>query len=185
MKITRWTSLAAALVLAIQPPSAPAQDPATPPSAAPNGAPGTPGRDRMEQFRQRMNDFLKTSLKATDEEWAVIEPLLEKVEAKQREAMNGRFSALGGRRGGHPGGDQPGADRPEQRPTPPSSPETEALKAVLASDSTPADDIKAKLEALRTAHKKAAADLDLAREDLRKVLTLRQEATLVMVGILE
>jgi len=186
MKITRWTSLAAALALATLPPCAPAQEPGTPPQAAPNGAAGSaPGRDRMEQFRQRMNDFLKTSLKASDEEWAVIEPLLEKVEAKQREAMSGRFGALGGRRGGgRPGGDQPGPERPD-RPTPPSSPETEALKTLLASDSTAADDIKAKLEALRTARKKAAADLDQAREDLRKVLTLRQEATLVMIGILE
>jgi len=44
---------------------------------------------------------------------------------------------------------------------------------------------KAKLEAVRAAHKKAAAELEQAREDLRKVLTLRQEAALVMVGILE
>jgi Spy/CpxP family protein refolding chaperone len=96
---------------------------------------------------------------------------------------------MGGRRGGgRPGGDQPGAaDRPERtdRPTPPSSAETEALKTVLASEGASATDIKAKLEALRDTRKKAAAELDQAREELRKVLTLRQEATLVMVGVLE
>ncbi|MEI8235127.1 MAG: hypothetical protein WCH57_10645 [Verrucomicrobiota bacterium] len=188
MKITRWTSLAAALALVTLTPSMPAQDPAptATPTATPNGAPppGAPSRDRMEQFRQRINEFLKTSLKATDEEWAVIEPLLEKVEAKQREAMTARFSALGGgRRGGHPD-QQPSADRPN-RPAPPSSGETDALKAALESESTSPADIKAKLEAVRTARKKAAAELEQAREDLRKVLTQRQEATLVMVGILE
>lgn len=184
MKLHRWTILAAtALALLSAVPSAPAQDPAT--SAAPTaGNPPPPGgnnRDRMEQFRQRMREMVKTALKATDEEWAVIEPLLEKVETKQREAFASRFAAMGGRRGGDRGGDRgnrPGGDRPVP-------PETEALKAALENESTPAAEIKAKLEALRASRKKANDELNQAREELRKVLTLRQEATLVTFGILE
>ena len=157
-------------------PATPAATPAVAPSstgAQPSAQPAAPGgnrADRMEQFRQKMNEFLKTSLKVSDEEWAVIQPLLEKVQAKQRETLTGRFSFMMNRGGG--GGRS-------------ASPETEALKAALESESTAPADIKDKLEAVREARKKAEAELTQAREDLRKVLTQRQEATLVMVGILE
>jgi hypothetical protein len=61
----------------------------------------------------------------------------------------------------------------------------DALNTALASDSTSDDDIKTKLQALRDARKKAQDALDQAREDLKKVLTVRQEATLVQFGVLE
>lgn len=144
-------------------------------SATTSGAPRG-GGDRIEQFRQRMNEFLKTSLKVSDEEWAIIQPLLEKVQTKQRDTLVNRFGFLGGRRGG--------GDR--QRPPGRSSvPEVDALKVVLENEATSPADIKLKLEALRESRKKAVADLEQAREELRKVLTQRQEATLVLAGILE
>jgi len=66
-----------------------------------------------------------------------------------------------------------------------SSPEVEALRDALASQDTSTDDIKAKLQALRDARKKQEADLETARENLKKVLTLRQEAILVEMGVLD
>lgn len=142
-----------------------------------SAAPGGPkGGDRMEQFRQRMNEFLKTALKVSDEEWAIIQPLLEKVQIKQREASGPRMGFFGGRRGG--------TDRPRP-PGAPATPDADALKAALENEATAPADIKIKLEALREARKKAASELAQAREDLRKVLTQRQEATLVLAGILE
>ncbi len=39
--------------------------------------------------------------------------------------------------------------------------------------------------ALRAVRKKGAADLAVAREDLKKVVTVRQEAVLVSMGLLE
>lgn len=148
-----------------------------------NGGPRG-GGDRMEQFRQRMNDYLKTALKVSDEEWAVILPLLEKVQNKQRESMGGRLSMAGIRRGGQGGQGGPGgaAARPFGRS---SSPEADALKAALENEAAAPADIKAKLEALRESRKKSAAELEQAREELRKVLTQRQEATLVLSGILD
>ncbi len=144
-----------------------------------------------------MGERLKTALKASDEEWGVIQPLLEKVQAAQRKSMSGRFGAWGGgdRRGGQRGGGdnarpagesaRPAGDAnagPGERP---SNPEVDALKAVLdAEGSTPAD-IKTKLQALRDSRNKAAGDLEQAQEDLRKVLSQRQEATLVMMGVLQ
>ena len=178
-------------------PSATAEPTAAPAPAAPQ-PPGGPGGNA--NFYQRMNDRLKAALQASDDEWAVIQPLLEKVQTAQRATMAGRFGGFGGggRRGnfgggpggGGPGGAGPGGSpaagaSPGARPNRPGSPEADALRAALASDSTPPAEIKAKLQALRDARKKAEADLDQAREDLEKVLTLRQEATLVEMGILE
>lgn len=138
-------------------------------SPSPDGNQGQ-GRWNPQEFRQRMEDRLKTDLKTTEAEWAVIQPLLEKVMEKQRATFAGRF---GGRRGGGQGGGQS------------SMPEADALRTALESDQTSNDDLKAKLAALREARKKAGAELDQAREDLKKVLTLRQEAMLVSRGILE
>jgi len=171
------TVLAAMLLLNTQ--CSDAQEPApaaTPVAAETPAATPASGGDRAEQFRQRMNEFLKTALKASDDEWSIIQPLLEKVQTKQRETIMGRFNFPGSRRGG---GDRSG------RPDRPASPEADALKAALEAEGTLPADIKARLEAVRAARKKALAELDQAREDLRKVLTQRQEATLVMVGILE
>lgn len=155
-----------------------------------------------------MSDRMKAALKASDDEWAVIQPLLEKVQTAQRATMAGRFGGFGRRGGfggggpGGPGGNGgqggnggPGGNAPSAGASPagsPSnrwarfdSPEADALRTALASDSTSPEEIKTKLQALRDARKKAAADLEQARADLQKVLTLRQEATLVQMGVLE
>ncbi len=230
MNTRPFTTPAAVLAAAIflHSPCASAQDDAPPPpppveapaGGGPGGGPGGPGGpndqrgggggDRREQFRQRMNERLKTSLKATDDEWSVIQPLLEKVQDKQREAMVGRFGG-GGPGGGGPGGPGgPGGRRPDAggpgnppnnggggpppngrppggdpRRGPATSPEAQALRAALESDGTSTTDIKAKLQAVRDAHKRAADELTAARDNLKKVLNLRQEAVFVLAGILE
>ena len=173
MKIPKCPALAPLLVgmLLFHAPCSQAQDPA-PAKATPTQG----GGDRGEQFRQKMNEYLKTALKVSDEEWSVIQPLLEKVQTKQRESFASRASLFGGHRGG--------GDR-SSRSDRPASPETDALKAALETESAAPADIKTRLEAVRAARKNGLAELDQAREDLRKVLTLRQEATLVMIGILE
>jgi outer membrane protein TolC len=48
-----------------------------------------------------------------------------------------------------------------------------------------AEQIKAKLAALRAAKQKAAQDLATARQSLRQLMTLRQEALLVLNGLLD
>lgn len=173
--------------------------------------PGRGGRGDFnpEAFRAQMEERLKTSLKVTDDEWKVLQPLIEKVTTKQRESMGSRFGGLGslfGRgRGGPGGGDNapggtsgaapasgapaPGGDRGGNRGDRggdrAGSAESQALRTALETDSTSADDLKAKLTALREAHKKSAAELAAVRADLQKVLTVRQEAVLVSMGILE
>ena len=149
----------------------------------PPPGPGGGGRGNFnpEEFRTRMEERVKTSLKVTDDEWKVLQPLIEKVQTKQRDSMMGRFGGFGGGRGpggGGPGGGGPGGDRP-------GSAESQALRTALDGESTSADDIKAKLAAVRDQRKKAAAELTAARADLQKVVTVRQEAVLVSMGVLE
>lgn len=135
-------------------------------------------RGNPEEFRQRMAERLKTSLKVSDEEWGVISPLIEKVQTKQREAMAGRF---GGGFGGGRGGDRGGSETSDR----PGAAESQALRTALENESTSPEDLKAKLNALRDVRKKGAADLAAARAELQKVVTVRQEAVLVSMGLLE
>ena len=44
-------------------------------------------RPSPEEFRARMEDRLKTALKVTDDEWKVLQPLIEKVQTAQRESF--------------------------------------------------------------------------------------------------
>jgi Spy/CpxP family protein refolding chaperone len=131
---------------------------------------GNRGNFNPGDFTQR----IKTSLKATDEEWTVLQPLVENVMAKQRDA-----SGFGGGRGRGPGG---GGDN---APTTPAAKASQDLRDLLDKDSATPEEIKAKLAAVRDTKKKAQAELTQAREELRKGLTLRQEAYFVSRGLLE
>ena len=91
MNITKLSTITAALSasLLLNAPSLKAQDApaATPaPSVAATPAPAAPAAGGGNQdWRQRMADRLKTELKVTDDkEWAVIQPLIEKVTEKQQ-----------------------------------------------------------------------------------------------------
>jgi hypothetical protein len=143
---------------------------------------GDRGNFNPEEFRQRMAERLKTSLKVTDEEWAVIAPLIEKVQTKQRDAMGSRFGGFGGRGGGDRGGSPGGGSTTSDRP---GAAESAALRTALESDSTSPEELKAKLTAVRKVREKNAAELAAARADLQKVVTVRQEAVLVSMGILD
>jgi flagellar motility protein MotE (MotC chaperone) len=154
----------------------------------------TPGqgefRDRAN-FQQRMSEMIKSELGATDEEWTVIEPRLTKVMTLSRDVnQRGMGMMRGGRRGFEMGG-RGGRDRPEQPPQTSQSEQSEIQKATNAlqealdkSDSTP-DDVKAKLLALRNAKEKTKQELAKAQQELKQILSVRQEAKLVLLGLLD
>ena len=185
MKISKIASVTAALAVTILPftASISAQD-------APEGGRGErrergERRGNPEEFRQRMTERLKTSMKVTDEEWSVIQPLMEKVQEKRRGVTFGRFGGFGrrgGREGGRDGSSGGSASGDQSRP---GAAESQALRTALENESASADELKAKLTAVRETRKKAQAELDQASDELRKVLTVRQEAALVSMGILE
>ncbi len=80
---------------------------------------------------------------------------------------------FGGRPGGGPGGFNRAPD-----------PEVEALQKAIEAKADP-EEIKAKLANLRSARKEKQAKLEKAQEDLRGVLTARQEAIAVVMGLLQ
>jgi hypothetical protein len=156
------------------------------------------------QMRAMMLEQIQQQLGASADEWKALEPLVTNVMDKQRAAssgMRGMMRMFGpGGPGGQPGqgggpgapGGQPGqggggpnADRPPRDFRGEPDPDVEALQAALDKQDTPAEDIKAKLTALRTSRTKKEAELKTAREELRKVLTVRQEAQMVLRGILD
>jgi hypothetical protein len=158
------------------------------------GGPG--GNFDPAQMRQRMMDRMKEQLGADDAAWKVLEPRLTKVmEANRavggsRGGMMGMMGGMRGQRGqGGPGGDQGGQQAPRGRG--PQGEQTAVDKAVtdlrttLENSSASPEEIKTKLTAVRQAREKAKADLAAAQADLKKILTVRQEAVLVEMGQLD
>lgn len=140
----------------------------------------------MENFQQRMMERMKEQLSASDDEWTVIEPRLSKVMTLNRQMTTGRFMGMaGGRRGGFGAGgqDRPGRAGAEQDG--PVQQAQEKLQQTLENESADAAQIKSQLTALREAREKAKQELAKAQQDLREVLSVRQEAQLVMMGMLD
>jgi hypothetical protein len=143
---------------------------------------GNRGNFDPAQFRQQMEDRMKEQLgNPTDDEWKVIQPKLEKVMTIQRESRGsmGMMFGRSGRssdRGGNNADSQPKNDVQKAQ---------EDLKSTLDKKDASVDDINAKLAALRSARDKSRADLKSAQKDLSEVLTARQVAALVMMGMLE
>jgi hypothetical protein len=158
-------------------------------AGGPGGGRGGRGGGRSfdpAQMRQQMLDRMKENLGATDEEWKALAPKVEKVMTLSREGRGGMGFGMGGpggRRGGRGAASQPAAEPPV--------PQTETGKAALAlqtvldnKDAKPAE-IKTALKGLRDARAKAKTDLEAAQKELREVVTVRQEAILVVDGLLD
>jgi hypothetical protein len=141
-----------------------------------------------QQFQQRIMDFFRDQLAVTnDDEWNVIQPRLSKVVQSRMETllsgMGMAFGRMGGRGSGG-GGNAAGAARRGFPGLGQPGPEAEALQKAI-DNNAPTDQIKAALAKYREAQKRKEADLAKAQEELRKLLSLRQEATLVSIGILD
>jgi Spy/CpxP family protein refolding chaperone len=149
-------------------------------SSQQGGPPGGPGPGGVD-YRQRMLDRIKENLGATDEEWQAIQPRVEAVQALLRQARPGMGGRMFGR-GGQPPAPPAGPGAPELSET---EKATQALQAVLDNTQSKPEDIKQALTAYREARDKAKQELAKAQEELRKIVTPRQEARLVLLGLLE
>jgi hypothetical protein len=178
----KLTTLLTALAVTASVHLATAQDPKEPKD--PNSQRDR-GRGNYEEFRQKMAERLKASLKVNDEEWGVIQPLIDKVQTKLRDSMGSRFGGGGPPRSSSGGPTSSSGSSDPSRPERAGSAERDALRTALENESSSPDELKAKLAAVRKVREKAVAELAEAREELRKVLTVRQEATLVSYGLLE
>lgn len=159
------------------------------------------------QMRERMLNNLKEQLWASDDQWDVLGPKIEKVMTAQRELRGageglGGFGGPGMPQGGPPNGSANGG--PPSADTPPGAPPTGAggrqaesqtlskiaqaqrdLRAVLESADSSEADIAKKLAVYRKLRERARADLEAAQKDMKSLLTERQEAVLVNAGLLE
>lgn len=119
-----------------------------------------------------------------DDEWKVIEPLVAKVGEARRDVGFGGMGRMmrppgGGGQGG-PGG-QGGGGRRGFGGDP--APEEEALQKAIETKASSAD-LKAAMAKVRDARKAKEAKLAAAQDNLRKVLSARQEAQAMLLGLL-
>jgi septation ring formation regulator EzrA len=146
--------------------------PPPPPSQNDNGGNHGNHHANQQQFREHFEKRLKENLKVTDDEWKVIQPKLQKVFEARRDTMGGMF----GPRRNHDDNNQPKSAVQKA---------AHDLQKTLDNTNASADDIAKQLQDLRDAREKAKANLASAQKDLKDVLTQRQEAVLVMMGILD
>ena len=146
------------------------------------------------QMRQMRLDRVREQLEVTsDDDWKVIGDLAGAV-IDAETALNadrsrgGGFGGRGGRnRGGNPDPNAPqqpqnnGGNRGGRFGTP--SPELEALQKAIDDKAGP-DEIKALLAKFQASHKSKLGKLATAEENLRKVLSVRQEGQAVLAGLM-
>ena len=147
--------------------------------------PGPPRRGNFDpaQMRERLTNRIKEQMEVTDDaEWKAIQPLIEKVMEARMASASGMGRGMFGpqRRAGADNADQ--TQRRGffgQNP----SPEAEALqKAIDAKASN--SELKAAIAKYNEYRKTKQAELEKAQEELRKVLSVRQEAVATMNGLL-
>ena len=153
-------------------------------------------RQWREQMQQRMQEAMRERLGASKEEWQILGPMIEKVQTLQRQSRSARFMGMfGGRRDrGRFGRRREGDQQPEPAAQPQAPPErvlsetqkkAEALRKLLAAEKPDAAAIKTALAELRAAREKARQAVVAAQKQLQGIVTVPQEAQLVMMGILE
>jgi hypothetical protein len=114
--------------------------------------------------------LMQNLLGASDAEWKVLEPKIEKVQTLLLQ------SSVHGGWMNHPGSDP--AHVPDVVKT------LESLRKLLQNKEAKAEDVATALKDYRQARAKAQEALEKAQKDLKEVVTIRQEALLVTMGVL-
>ena len=145
----------------------------------------------MQRIRER--------LEVSEEKWQAIQPKITRVMDLSRQIggasgmgrMGMPFGGRGARGGQAPGqadrGDRTQAQaqaRPRTREQTEVGKITDELRKLLENKAAKPEEIKAKLAVLRKAQEKARQELAKAQQELRAELTVRQEAQLVLMGLL-
>ncbi|MCL5283078.1 MAG: hypothetical protein M1376_24615 [Planctomycetes bacterium] len=122
----------------------------------------------MEQMAwQQSSTFenLRRQLRVSDQEWTVIKPRLQAV-----------YDLV------HP---QPPIRARNEPPKTEVEQRSRDLRELLREEEAPSAQIRAKLTALRAAKERTVQELAKARQNLRQLMTVRQEALLVLNGLLD
>ena len=170
-------------------------------------------QEMQERMQTMMIERMKRQLQIEDDKWVTVKPLLENVmklngqlNPSARGGMFGGFGGAGamgmGGRGGMSAGGRGGAGagaggRGGQGQTRPGATTgtakaektglqkaVEDLQGLLRSQDAKDDDITAKVTAVRAAKTKLKADLAKAQDALKAQMNVKQEANLVIMGLL-
>lgn len=184
MKSGKWLAVAALAAVMTLAPNAFAQQ----------GGGRPQGGDRQQrgnfdpaQMRERMMERYKEMLEVNSaDEWKAMEPLVAKVMEARMQTMGGMGRGMFGP-GMRRGGDNPpgGADQ-QRRPGfmgQQANPAADALEKAVEAKAGKAE-LKAALTKYAETRKARQAELEAAQENLRKVLTTRQEAIATLNGLL-
>ncbi|MEC7201591.1 MAG: hypothetical protein VXW84_13200 [Verrucomicrobiota bacterium] len=141
------------------------------------GPAGRGGQERgrgwdFGDMRARMMERMQEQFGFSDAEFKAIRPLIEDVQTKQREALGSRmasmFRGFTGRGGGRGGREESNAEQ-------------SALERAVEANSS----IESKLAAYRKVRDEKRAALKKSQDTLKSVLTLKQEAQAVLMGLID
>jgi hypothetical protein len=128
----------------------------------------------IQRMRQGMMDSIKKELECTEEEFTALRPSIQAVLDAQQvlgiASGRGPRGGFGGAQSGQASGLQKAKDD---------------LHNALADPQASPSEIKFKMEAFQLEKKRAMQELALAQNNLRSLLTIRQESILVSNGLLE
>ena len=144
---------------------------------------GGRGQFDPEQMRQRMLDRIKEALAPTDDEWKALQPKIEAIQKAQTQTRAGG-GMFGRRRNNNNNNNAAATDAPKPEPSALEK-KSQELKALLDAKDTEPKAVKDKLQEFRDTRDKAKADLKKAQTELLELLTPKQEAQLVMMGLLD
>jgi hypothetical protein len=149
--------------------------------SGPTGA--QPPRDfNPQKMQQTFLKQIKATLGATDDEWKVLQPLLEKLMKLSRET--GAQGPMGFGPGG-PGGPDGPPSAAAQQPANEVAKAAQALQNTLSKSDATTDEVTAGLKALRAAREKVSQELEKTKAAVLELVTTRQEAQLVRMGLLD
>lgn len=191
-KLTQWLAMASVAALGLSAGNLMAQGNGGPGGPGGQGGPGGGRGNRGNfggnfdpaQMQERMMQGMRDRLEITDDtEWKAIEPLVQKVMDLRRDQVGGMgrgMMGMGRNRGGNQGGQAAQGNRPRFGAEP--SAEETALSEAIDNNASK-DDLKAKMEAYRKARATKEAELKTAQENLKKVLSTKQEAVALEMGL--
>lgn len=155
-------------------------------SAQPAGGGGFGGRGNFDpsQFQQRMMDGIRDQLGFTnDADWSAVQPLVQKVlDARRAVGFGGGMRMIFNRNRGGQNDDRRNRMRNGMFGEP--SPEFTALQTAL-DDNAPTDQVKDLLAKYRASQKIKEENLKQAQDNLRQVLTIKQEAEATLLGLID
>ena len=143
-----------------------------------SGERGARRRFDPARMRERMQERMKEQLGATDEQWETLGPQVSKVQTLTTQIKGGGMATLMRGRGltAQPAEGEEQTDLEKA---------TQELQTALADEAVKPDKIKELLTALRTAREKSKEELAKEQDALRKTVNVRQEAQLVLMGLLD